>query len=202
MGNSDIEEVIDFWIGEPLPDGSLPKERFARFWRKDPELDQEIRERFGALRERAAQGQLDDWAKTPRGRAALIILIDQFSRNIHRDSSRAFEADERAQRLALEGIDGGALEELPPMLRYFLVMPLMHAEDLALQERCIDEFDKLAANAGSPALRELFAQGAEFAGKHRDIIARFARFPHRNQVLDRTSTPEESLFLTQPGSSF
>ncbi len=199
---TNAEAVLDFWIGTPLPDGSLPSERFARFWRKDPELDATIRERFGELRERAARGELDDWAEAARGRAALVILLDQFSRNIHRGSPRAFEADERAQRLALAGLDGGELAQLPPMLGYFLVMPLMHAENLELQNRCVAEFEQMAAGAPSPALKDVFTKGADFAGRHRDIIARFGRFPHRNEVLGRKSTAEELEFLKQPGSSF
>jgi uncharacterized protein (DUF924 family) len=199
---SDAEAVIDFWVGTPLPDGSLPPERFARFWKKDAELDGEIRERFGALRDRASRGELDDWATTPRGRVALVILLDQFSRNIYRGSPRAFEADEKAAHLASEGIDKGELTELAPMLGYFLVMPLMHAEAVELQNRCVQQFQQMAEAAGAPALEKVFAAGADFAVRHRDIVARFGRFPHRNDVLGRESTPEEVEFLKQPGSSF
>lgn len=198
---SDIDAVLDFWVGTPNADGSVPEETSKRWWKKDPEFDAEIRARFGELLERAKTGELSSWTETPRGRVALVILLDQFSRNIHRDSPRAFEQDALARSTALAGIDAGEHLELPPMLAYFLLMPLMHAEDLATQERGVALFGEMAARTEG-AVREKFVSGVDYAKRHRDIVARFGRFPHRNAVLGRESTDEEREFLKQPGSSF
>jgi uncharacterized protein (DUF924 family) len=197
-----VDDVLGFWFGTPDPVGDLPDEVFARYWKRDDAFDAEIRERFSALHTSAAASELDSWCATARGRVALVILLDQFSRNLSRKSPGAFANDERALAVALEGIEQGELAQLCPMQRYFLIMPTMHAEDLAAQEHGIRLFDELVKSTEDPGLGRRFAGAADFARRHRDIVARFGRFPHRNASLGRASTPEETEFLSQPGSSF
>jgi uncharacterized protein (DUF924 family) len=195
-------DVIDFWFGTLREDGTADPDVVARWWKKDPAFDASIRERFGEAVDAAARGDLDAWAATPEGRVALIILLDQFSRNVHRGSPRAFAGDGRALALAIGGRELGDLETLPPMHAYFLAMPFMHAEDLGAQEACVEAMKGLAARAPNDTLRKTFAGGADFAERHRVIVERFGRFPHRNAILGRPSTREEEAFLAEPFSSF
>lgn len=197
-----IDDLLGFWLGTPDPDGAVSDETFGRYWRRSEAFDAEIRERFGELHARAGRGELDGWAETPRGRAALVIVLDQLSRNLHRDDPRAFDNDGKALRLALEGVERGEHLSLRPMQAYFLLMPLMHSEELAVQQRGVELFDELAARHTAPELAKCFAGAADYARRHRDIVARFGRFPHRNATVGRASTPEELEFLKQPGSSF
>jgi uncharacterized protein (DUF924 family) len=195
------EAVLAFWFGTSDDDAAVLREKGALWWAKSDELDRSIRERFGELRERARRGELAGWLATPRGRLAVIVLLDQFSRNLFRGSPESFAADARALALALEGIRRGEDKQLRPVERVFLYMPLMHAEQASMQDQCVTLFERLR-DAAPEALREAFASNVKFAEAHRDIVWRFGRFPHRNQVLGRTSTAEEIEFLTQPGSSF
>jgi uncharacterized protein (DUF924 family) len=149
----------------------------------------------------AAAGKLDDWAQHARGRLALILLFDQFPRNMYRDTPRAFACDPLARRLALDGIAAGADRSLRAIERVFFYLPLEHSESVELQERSVTLFTALAAGVPG-ADRKTFAGYLDFAVRHRDVIHRFGRFPHRNHILDRDSTPEETAFLKQPGSSF
>jgi len=161
-----------------------------------------LRERFGALNERASRGELDtDWAATPQGRIALIVLLDQFSRHIYRDTAAAYAQDAAAQRLAAEGINEGADHALIPARRAFFYLPLEHAEDIELQRLCVRCLDGLAHTV-APAWRKDYAGFLDYARRHCEVIERFGRFPHRNALLGRASTPEEIEFLKQPGSSF
>ena len=197
-----IDGVLGFWFGTPDPEGDVPDETFARYWRKDAAFDAEIRERFGALHARAGRGELDAWADSPRGRVALVIVLDQFTRNLNRNSPRAFDNDAKALALALDGLDKGEHLGLRPLQGYFLIMPTMHVEDLAMQERGVRLFDELGSGITDAELAKKFSAASDFARRHRDIVARFGRFPHRNASLGRESTPEEVEFLKQPGSSF
>ncbi len=178
----DAEAVLDFWYRECGPE---------RWFEKDAALDGEIRARFGALNRAACAGLLDAWTETPRGALALIVLIDQFSRNIHRDAPEAFAGDARALELVDAALGAGHDKAMTRDECIFLYMPLMHSEDLDDQERCI----ALMRDAG-------LEKQHGYAVAHRDVIARFGRFPHRNAVLGRASTPEEEAFLKEPGSSF
>ncbi len=187
-----VDEVLAFWFG---PEAKTPTElraKLQRWYQGGAALDDHIRKKFGALVEQALSGGLDAWAATPRGRIALIILLDQFTRSIFRDSARAFEGDRKAQQLALEALDSVALYTTEE--RQFLLMPLLHAEDLALQETCVHEMEAHVADAPE-ALRPLYEMGLEQARKYRYVIEKFGRFPHRNAVLGRRSTPEEEEFL-------
>lgn len=195
---SEMEEILDEWLGPgDVPDPA----RQARWWTKDSAFDAHLRERFGALLERAARGELDDWAETPRGALALVILLDQFSRNVHRGSARAFAQDTRALAITRRALERGFDRALSPMHRVFLLMPLMHSEDLADQRESVARFEALAAGAEGEVGRAL-EQNADYARQHLAIVERFGRYPHRNEILGRPSAPEEIEFLKQPGSSF
>jgi uncharacterized protein (DUF924 family) len=187
-------DVLSFWFGA----AGRPRDEW---FRASHAFDAEIRARFGEALERAARGGLDDWRSTPRGRLALVVLLDQFSRNAFRGMPAAFAQDPRARALALEGIDAGEDRSLAPLERSFLYMPLVHAEDVAVQDRAVALFEELAS-AAPPDLAGYLESAAKFARAHRDIVARFSRFPHRNAILGRDSTAEEAEFLQQPGSSF
>ena len=193
---SEAEEVLAYWFPEDLIDADLETlRRHGKRWMAGgPEVDREITERFGELLERARRGELDYWADTPRGRLALIIVLDQFSRNVYRGSPLSYSQDEKALRLALEGIDLGMDRDLTPVQRNFFWLPLGHSEDLALQERSVEHAEEEAANAPAHprATAEFIVSQARAA---RDVIARFGRHPHRNEILGRESTPEELEYL-------
>lgn len=189
------EDVLEFWFPADQTRAN------QLWWGKQAQLDAEIRERFGATLAAAKAGQLDAWAERARGRLALIITIDQLSRNIYRDDPEAYAADPRARALTHAGLALGHDRELAPIERVFFYLPLEHSESLADQERCVELFRQLVVEV-ELAQRDGFTTFLDFAVRHRDIIARFGRFPHRNELLGRVSTPEELEFLTQPGSSF
>jgi uncharacterized protein (DUF924 family) len=200
-GMSDVDSVLDFWFGAAGDEAAVVAEKGGLWWAKSAEMDQTIRDRFGELRERAKRGQLVSWNETPRGRLAVIILLDQFSRNLFRGIPEAFAADDRALSLALEGIERGDDQELRGIERTFMYMPLEHSEDVEIQDRCVRLFENLRDGA-TDSMTKTFASYVRYAEAHRDIIQRFGRFPHRNAVLGRQSTAEELEFLKQPGSSF
>jgi uncharacterized protein (DUF924 family) len=176
------ESVLSFWFEEIDP---------GMWWKKDTAFDQTIATRFGDLHRAAAQGELDAWRRFARGRLAEIILLDQFSRNIHRDRPEAFAQDAAALVLAQEAIANGCAEDLNLPERSFLYMPFMHSESLKVHDRALQLFSE-------PGLEDSLA----FEKRHRAIIERFGRYPHRNAILGRTSTAEELAFLQTPGSSF
>lgn len=188
-------EILDFWF--PADQARANQ----LWWGKQPQLDAEIRDRFGPTLGAARAGLLDAWAEQPRDRLALIITLDQLSRNIHRDHPEAYAGDQQARALTHEGLARGHDRPLRPLERVFFYMPLEHSEFLADQESSVALMRTLAEEA-EPDQRELFQGFVDYAIAHRDIVARFGRFPHRNAILGRVSTPEELEFLTQPGSSF
>jgi uncharacterized protein (DUF924 family) len=189
-----IDEVLAFWFGEPAKTTEEYGRKIRRWFMGGAALDAELRERFESLVERAIAGELGEWTATARGRLALILLLDQFTRSIFRDEPRMYAGDARAQTLAVEGLDRGIERELSIEERQFLLMPLLHAESLALQERCVIAMAALAADAAD-FQKSSVQMGVEQSRKYRDIIARFGRFPHRNRALGRASTPEEDAFL-------
>ena len=195
------EVILYFWFGAHTGDAATAQAQRRLWWAKDPAIDAEIRSRFAPLVQAAAFSKHDDWAATPRGRLTLILLFDQFPRNMHRGSPRTFAYDGLARTLALDTLAAGADAALRPIERVFCYLPLEHSENLSHQDQCVALNQKLADGV-APALREIFAGYVNFAERHRDIIRRFGRFPHRNAVLGRASTPEEIKFLQQPGSSF
>ena len=193
---SEAEEVLSYWFPEDLVSADLEtlRRHGQRWMHGGPEVDREITERFGEVLERAGRGELDHWAKTPRGRLALIIVLDQFSRHIYRGSPLSYSQDEKALKLALEGTDLGMDRELTPVERNFFWLPLAHSEDLALHERSVEHAEEEAAIA-PPHLRAMAEFGVSQAMAARDVIARFGRHPHRNEILGRASTPEELEYL-------
>lgn len=193
--------VLDFWFGNAGGDTATAQKQQKLWWSKNETVDAGIRSRFGALVDAAASGRHDDWAQDPRGRLALILLFDQFPRNMYRDTPRAFAHDPLACKLALDGIAANSDRALRPIERVFFYLPLEHTESPELQERCIALFTALAAGVPE-ADRKTFTGYVDYAVRHRDVIHRFGRFPHRNRILGRASTPEEIDFLKQPGSSF
>ncbi len=198
---SDHEAVIGFWFG-PLDEHGRTDQAHLRHWFiKDEAFDQEIRRRFGSLHEKVSRGVHEDWLATPLGRLAYLIVSDQFSRNMFRGTGRMFASDAGALAVAVDGIERGLDRRVFHDGRMFFYMPLMHAEDLAMQDRCASLFASWRDEV-SDELRKGVAEGLKYAEMHRDIIRRFGRFPHRNAVLSRTSTPAELAFLKQPGSSF
>jgi uncharacterized protein (DUF924 family) len=194
---SSPEEVLSYWFPED-DIFDTDQETFGRqmqwWFQGGPEVDREISERFGQVLEQARRGELDHWAQTPRGRLALIVVLDQFSRNIYRGSPLSYAQDEKALELAVEGIDLGMDRELSSMERIFFWMPLGHSEVLALQERYVRHQEEGAANA-PPQRRAMAEFGISQARAVRDVIACFGRHPHRNEILGRTSTPEELEYL-------
>jgi uncharacterized protein (DUF924 family) len=188
------DTVLDFWFGPPDDPGHrLPR---PAWFRKDPAFDQQVRERFGATIEAALTGRLEAWATEPLSALAQVIVLDQFTRNAFRDTARAFAADERALVAARAMVDAGQDRGLSGVQRQFVYMPFEHAEDRAAQEQALRLFARLGED--EPALADLL----RWAQAHHDIVARFGRFPHRNALLGRASTPEEEAFLNTPGSSF
>ncbi len=195
------ETVLDFWFGETPPDQPPPAERLRFWFGGQPATDREIRERFASEVEAAAAGRYQQWTESASGSLALVLLLDQFPRNIHRGTSLAYAFDHLALEIASAVLATGRDQVLDPVRRAFLYLPLEHSESLECQERSVALFQNLLAEAPAP-LKELCRGFLDYAVRHRDIIARFGRFPHRNAALARRSTPEEELFLQQPGSSF
>lgn len=187
--------ILNFWFGDSEAPSEYGQQRKIWF-RKSPQFDQEIRQKFLSDYRHAVAGNYDHWQHQPRPCLALILLLDQFPRNLFRDSPQAFATDERAHQIAEYALHQGFDEQLIPVERMFVYLPLEHQEDLSCQQRCVDLFEQLVAIA--PEL----ASSLDYARRHRDVIARFGRFPHRNGILNRTNTPEEAEFLRQPGSRF
>jgi len=190
------DAVLEFWFGEPAHDEETQKRKVRRWFQGGEEMDHEIAERFGALHAQAARGELDDWAQTPRGRLALIIVFDQFTRNLHRGNQKAFAQDAKARKLAVEALDRGLDADLSLDERMFLQLPLGHSEDLELQNRAVAYVEMLAEQAPG-ALGGMWKINVSQARMHRDTVARFGRFPQRNAALARTSTGEEMEFLEE-----
>ena len=196
-----IREVLEYWLGSLSSPTQVDTTKSKLWWAGGAEIDAEIEQRFGALVARARAGELDHWKRTPRGSLALVILLDQFTRNLGRGTPEAFAGDAQALETSLHAIEQGHDAKLYPLERSFLYMPLMHAEDRAMAERSVRQFAELS--------REIAALKAEglpdfhsHAVKHAAIVERFGRYPHRNEILGRTSTPEEVEYLDNGGESF
>ncbi|MCB2018812.1 MAG: DUF924 domain-containing protein [Hydrogenophaga sp.] len=193
-------DVLDFWLGDGLSLGWPSDDRGSLWFGGGPGLDDTVRQRFGEAVEKALGGGLTDWEQTISDRLALIILLDQFTRNVYRGSARAFAGDGRSQRLVMQGLALELDKELPVIGRVFFYMPLMHAESPALQDECVIKFEELQRESPFP-LRDKLQGNIDAARQHAEIVGRFGRFPHRNAVLGRESTPEEKAFL-QNGPRF
>jgi len=176
------QDVLDFWFGELSP---------SDWFSGGESIDELIVERFSSLHAAASKGELYAWRETPLGRLAEVIVLDQFSRNIGRNSAMAFASDPMALALAQEAVAGGCDKTLTAQQQSFLYMPYMHSESLVVHEQAVELFSQQGLE-----------HNLDFEIKHKVIIERFGRYPHRNEMLGRTSTPEEVEFLQQPGSSF
>lgn len=202
----EARQIRDFWFGR-LPLSATALEQRMRFWfaGAEPALqrqrDATVRARFGPLLERASRGELSAWADSPRRRLSLIVLLDQFPRQIYRGTARAFAYDSQALGLALSGVQSAADATLHPAERMFFYMPLQHAESPEVQEESVAAYQRLLAEAPAP-LRGSLERALQFAQEHQSIIQRFGRFPYRNRVLGRTSTPQEEAWLASGARRF
>lgn len=188
------QDVLSFWYDTTPAAPSNAAQ--AAWWKKDEGFDAKIRAGFLDTWEQARGGALESWSQTPEGRLALVIVLDQFSRNLHRGSPLSWTQDPMALAHTLAALDAGEDRLLPMYGRLFLYMPLEHAEDVAMQERSVACFKAMNAEFGGQD------HLVDYAERHAVIVRRFGRFPHRNAVIGRGSTPEERAFLKEPNSSF
>ena len=195
------DELLAFWFGDDQDDSATAAAKAELWWGHSPATDEALQEQFGAAASAAAAGVLGHWTGSPRGRLALILLLDQLPRAIRRDTPEAFAQDDAARKTAAQGLDSGADRLLRPIERLFFYLPFEHSEDLEDQDRSVELFRELALSV-SEEQRPTFAGFLDYAKRHHEVIARFGRFPHRNRILGRESTAEEIAFLEQSGSSF
>ena len=193
------QAILDFWFEDALDQPDKLGQRMKVWFGGGPNVDAEITERFGSTVAVLGSGLADMWAtRGPRERLAAIIALDQFSRSIHRKSPKAFVNDPLALHLAKEGIANGEDQQLPPAARMFVYLPLEHSERMDDQRESVRLFEALAAEAGD-ATPEMFTSTLDYARRHAEVIAKFGRFPHRNDVLGRGSTPEETAWVKERG---
>ncbi|MGH1341498.1 MAG: DUF924 family protein [Nannocystales bacterium] len=195
---SSVDAVITFWFGNAT--AQAPAAGFRQRWfKKSDDFDREIREHFGDLHAALMAGQHAEWLETGLGCLARILVLDQFSRNMFRDTPAAFGSDTLALATTDHVLEQGSLTELSPDGQCFILMPLMHAEDRGRQAQSVEQFTALAERAPEqPGLRN----NVDYAHRHKEIVDRFDRYPHRNAILGRESSPEEVEFLQRPGSGF
>jgi len=202
------DTVLDYWFGTARERPATLQEQQQLWFGRETDTaadvdrrDTDLRARFGETVALAASGGLDDWSATPAGRLALVLLLDQLPRNIYRGTARAFATDAAARALTVDGLDQGLDRAMQPLERVFFYLPLEHAESLADQDRCVALFTALEADAPA-GLEETFAGFTRYAHWHRDIVARFGRFPHRNRALGRPDTPAEAAYLAGDAPGF
>ena len=195
------EAMLDYWFGAPGSAAEISQRQSKLWFGKLPEKDRDISERFTPTFNAAIAGALDPWARSPKGRLALVIVLDQFPHHIHRDTPQAFAQDAKSLALSMAALASGEDKQLTLIERVFLYLPLEHAESLAMQDLSVAQYQQLASEA-MESERTLFDNFLDYAHKHREVVLRFGRFPHRNDILGRPSSPEEITFLKQPGSRF
>ena len=187
-----IDKILNFWFG-PLDNGGLAAPEAHRLWFAGSQsTDEDCTEQFGPLLEKAASGELDNWTESNVGLMALVLLLDQMPRNVYRGTPAAFSGDSHALELALKTVAQDRHLTMPLIHRVFLYLPSEHSEDIAMQEKCVSLFDELVAVTGLQQMADF----RQFAVAHRDVIAQFGRFPHRNAILGRQSTPQELQYLS------
>ncbi len=199
--DSRIDEILEYWYGDFVTEGSAVDDRFKFWFGKNENADKEIKERFTNDIEQVINNNYRHWLQYPRGRLASIILIDQFCRQIYRGKPEAFKHDHLALKFCIEGIELGHDLILPRPLRYFYYLPLEHSENLQHQYQCVAAYQAMADEA-PVQYRHIYTDAIVYAEKHLQIIERFGRFPHRNEIFGRKSTADEIEFLKLPGSSF
>lgn len=198
-----VSEILNFWFGDLTENGVPSSEKQELWWSKDPEIDLYIKNNYEKYINSAVSGKLDHWKKTSHGLLAYIIILDQFSRNIYRNSKRAFSQDKIALNTASEAVSTGLEAGLKSVEKIFLYMPYMHSEMLSDQLISIKKYSDLVnENKSHIILHDLLEQSEEYAYRHYEIIKKFGRYPHRNIILGRESTNEEIEFLRTGGSSF
>jgi len=193
--DSAIDDILSFWFGELDERGLCDPGQHQLWFRKSDDTDRRCRTKFGEQVAAALAGELDQWAQSDSGLMALVLLLDQFTRNINRDTPAGFAGDSRALELALATIDSGRHTRLPAIHRVFLYLPLEHSEILGDQDRCVALLTGLADEVGI----EQFQEFVRYAEAHQQVIAQFGRFPHRNAILDRKSTETELAYLEKHG---
>ncbi len=196
-----IDEILSFWFMEHELSAPQIDGRMDTWFGEDPIFDEEIVKEFAEDVDRASEGKLDHWAHESRGRLALILLLDQFRRNIFRSTAEAFEKDKAALKLCVEGAMEKKDKDLAPIQKAFFYMPLQHAESRKVQAKSREIYQRLV-EAVSPTYRETFETIAQFADLHADIVERFGRFPHRNKLLERENSPEEDEYLAADSPEF
>ena len=196
-----IEEILSFWFKEQALSAPQIDRRLDIWFGEDAVFDHECKKEFSDVVDRASEGKLNHWADEPHGRLALILLLDQFRRNIYRGTADAFAMDKLALKLCVEGAMEKKDKGLTPIQQAFYYMPLQHAESRKVQAKSIKIYNRLA-EVVSPTYRETFETIAQFAELHHDIVQQFGRFPHRNSLLDRPNTPEEDEYLAGDSPDF
>ncbi|MEO4047098.1 DUF924 family protein [Pseudomonas sp. CAU 1711] len=201
MKHAAWQPLLDWWFGEAESAAQVAASRSRLWFGYRAEQDEQARERFAEPCAAALAGGLQDWAEQPQGWLALILLLDQLPRMLYRGTPQAFAGDVRARALVRQGLAAGFDRQLPAIRRVFVYLVLEHAEELALQDEAVERFVALR-DAAATEEHELFAGYLDYAERHRAVILRFGRFPHRNAILGRADTPEEAAFLQEPGSRF
>lgn len=199
----DVNTILEFWFGSVnISDNQQTAKQQAKlWWSKDDAVDKEIQHRFEPTLKALLTGHYSNWFETPQGRLAAIIVLDQFSRNMYRNSAHAFSQDSLALYWTLEGIRQGDDKKLSPLQKVFFYLPLEHCEQLSMQNLAIEKFEQLAANSYQ-GFADLAQGFLDFAHQHHAVISQFGRFPHRNALLSRTSSAEELEYLAKPGAGF
>lgn len=197
----DINKVYEFWFGTEIEQQVVIAKKSGLWWSKSIDSDLTVKKEFGDYYNLAINDELSEWLGCTRGQLVLVLLLDQFSRVINRDSAAAFAQDSKVLGIVIEGISKNIDKSLSPIERVFYYMPLEHSEDLDIQNQSVALFQELLFEVPEELKKE-FQKFLEFAKKHQEIIERFNRFPHRNKLLNRFSSAEEIAFLAEPGSSF
>jgi len=195
------EDILDFWFGDSLDSLDAIAARRESWFVQSDVFDRAIETRFGSLPDRALRGEFDGWGREPRPALALVLVLDQFPRNLYRGDPRSFECDSKACEITLVAIEAGFDQKLHSLEASFLYLPLEHSEDLLLQDRSVELFEQLVSRAPVD-LRPMFEGFFAYAARHREVIRQFGRFPHRNPVLGRRSTREELAYLESGGETF
>lgn len=197
------DNVLEFWFGDAAGGGEdALQAAFKRWFGGGETFDREIAQRFGECIENALAGELAGWADDARSRLALILLLDQFPRNVFRGTARAFAGDERALALSRDAVANGMHETLAPVERVFLYMPYQHAEDVQAQRESVELFAALAREDVVPNVRKLLESSLDYAHRHREIVERFGRFPYRNDALGRNTADAERAWLAESNERF
>ena len=195
---SRAQAILVFWFGQP---GAPDEGQYHKAWfTKDADFDAQIRQQFSTDTEKAAAGEYADWLAVPNAAVALLLLLDQFPRNLYRGSALSFATDDHALKVAQHLVNTGADKTLPPFYRFFAYLPFEHSEAIADQNRSVELMRALVQ--AEPEFSKDLENGLDYALRHREVIERFGQFPHRNEILGRQSTPAEKAFLEQPGSRF